>query len=28
VRPDFKEYKKNFREKMSRWESTYNAIWN
>jgi hypothetical protein len=26
VRPDFKEYKKNFREKMSRWESTYNAI--
>ena len=26
VRPDFKEYKKNFREKMSHWESTYNAI--
>jgi hypothetical protein len=26
MRPDFKEYRKNFKEKMSRWEGVYNAI--
>jgi hypothetical protein len=26
ARPDFKEYRKNFREKMNRWEGVYNAI--